>query len=610
VRDLINPDMATGPIPSTLTQILTLVTERSQGKPDLLNYKKLDRWVPVSTEEFSRLVRDLALGFYSIGIRPGDHVAILSENRIEWTLSDLALLAIGAADVPIYATQAAAQVEFILRDSASRMLMVSTGDQLRRVASAVSRVENVERVIHFDPISEAGPAMLSLPEVLAQGSRLAEEHPQLYDQLTAAVRPDDLATLIYTSGTTGEPKGVMLTHRNISSNVVAAMDVLGYEATDTVLSLLPLAHSFERMVFYCYLYCGLTVYYAESLDKVAQNMQEVQPTVVVGVPRLFEKMFEAISTMVAAQPRHRKKVFTWALDVGRRFAAARRDPHLVDPVLEIEYEAATTLVLSKIKRRLGLDRIRCLISGGAALSPEIATFFQGLGIEILQGYGLTETSPVVTVNPPTANRVGSAGKPIPGVEVRIAEDGEILVRGPNVMRGYHNRPLETQAAFAEDGWLSTGDLGHLDEDGYLWITDRKKDLIKTSGGKYVAPQLIEGRVIASPLIAQVFVTGNERKFPAALIVPNLDSLAAYARSEHIAFHDVTDLLANPTIVELYQSEVDRLTTDLSPHEKIKKVALLPQSFTIDSGEMTPTMKLRRRAIETAYKDVIDRLYMD
>jgi long-chain acyl-CoA synthetase len=602
--------MVTQSTPQTINDVFSQAAERFKDRANLLNHKSAGQWVPLSTAEVWQSVRDLALGFHCIGVRPGDHIALLSENRLEWTLADLALLAIGAVVVPIYSTQAAAQVEYILRDSASRMILISTDEQLSRIKSVLTRVESLKRIILFDPALGDGPTVHHLFDVQARGSRAASDRAQLYDQLRAAVRPEHLATLIYTSGTTGEPKGVMLTHGNIASNVVATMEVLGTASTDTVLSFLPFAHSFERTVFYCYLHGGATIYYAESLDALPQNLREVRPTIMVGVPRLFEKMYERVNAKIATKPPLVRQSLAWAVGVGKRYAKAVANKDPVGPLLNVSYQVARTIGLSKIKANLGLDRTRCLLSGGAALSPEIAFFFLGLGIEIIQGYGLTETSPVVTTNTPSANKIGTVGKPVPGVEVKIADDGEILVRGPNVMRGYYNLPEATQDALSTGGWLRTGDIGHIDEEGYLVITDRKKDLIKTSGGKYVAPQLIEGLIIASPLVAQVFVTGNDRKFPAALIVPNFDPLIAYARSQGIHFREETELIENPRIVELYQAEVDRLSEGLSPYERVKKLALLPQGFTIDSGQLTPTMKLRRRVIETTYQEVIDRLYTD
>jgi len=594
--------------PTTLNELFAEALARYGSRPDVLNYRSEGRWNALSADALAQRVRALAFGFYAEGVRPGDRVAILSENRLEWTLSDLALLALGAVDVPIHATQAPAQVAHILRDSGARLLLISTGEQWQRVRDALLGVESVEKIIAFETIAD--DRLLPFSQLFERGRQEAAREPELYDRLRRAVRPTDLATLLYTSGTTGEPKGVMLTHGNITSNVLAAMRVLGYSSRDVVLSILPLSHSFERMAFYCYLHSGMSIYYAEAFDKVAENLREVRPTVLVGVPRLFEKMRERILAASLALPAFRRRLVLWGLRTGERYQRARRTAGAVSLWRRWSYGAAERLVLSRIRHELGLDRIRSLISGGAALAPDVAYFFLGLGLEILQGYGLTETSPVVTVNPPGANKIGTVGRPIPGVEVKIADDGEILVRGPNVMLGYYNRPEETAAAFTEDGWLRTGDVGFLDAEGYLVITDRKKDLIKTSGGKYVAPQALENRLVASPLIAQAVVVGDERKFPAALIVPNFGALRRYAEERGIPFREERELCAHPAIQRLYEEEVERLMADFSPYERVKKIALLERELTIAEEELTPTLKVRRRVIAEKYRDVIERLYAE
>jgi len=592
--------------PTTLNELFAEALARYGSRADVLHSRREGRWVALSADALADRVRTLAVGFYAEGIRPGDRVALLSENRPEWTLSDLALLALGAVDVPIHATQAPTQVAHILRDSGARMLVISTGEQWRRVREVVARVESVEKVIAFEAIADE--RLLPFSRLLEMGRQGMAREPDLYDRLRRAVRPTDLATVLYTSGTTGDPKGVMLTHGNITSNVLAALRVLGYSARDVVLSILPLSHSFERMAFYCYLYSGMSIYYAESIEKVAENLRDVRPTVLVGVPRLFEKMRERIWEASLALPMVRRRLVLWGLRVGQRYQRARRTTGAASLWLRGQHRVAERLVLSRIRRQLGLDRIRSLISGGAALAPDVAYFFLGLGLEILQGYGLTETSPVVTVNPPGANKIGTVGRPIPGVEVRIADDGEILVRGPNVMLGYYNRPDETAAAFTEDGWLRTGDVGALDAEGYLTITDRKKDLIKTSGGKYVAPQALEDRLTTSPWIAQAVVVGDERKFPVALIVPDFRALRRHAEERGIPFQDERQLCAHPEIRRLYEEEVERLMADFSPYERVKKIALLERELTIAEQELTPTLKVRRRYIAEKYRDVIEQLY--
>ncbi len=596
--------------PTTINEVFAQTIDRYRHKRDFLNYKQREGWVHVSARQLSDEVRAYALGFFALGLRRGDHVALLAENRIEWTLADLALLALGAVSVPLHATQAVGQIEFILRDSGARWLLVSTRDQYERIRESLRRNETIERVVTFDPLDAEDHRVLPFSRIKEEGDAFFRSRPHLYDEMRRAARPEDIATLLYTSGTTGEPKGVVLTHANITTNVMASLEVLVGEGEEIVLSVLPLSHSFERQAFYCHMARGSSIYYAEALEKVGDNLRDVRPTMLVGVPRMFEKMQEKIMAGVQAQPERRRRLLQWALAVARRWAELKSRRQPIDPLLELQYDAASHFLLSKIKAEAGLDRLRWMISGGAALSSETALFFLGLGIEILQGYGLTETSPVVSVNPPSANKIGTVGKPIPGVEVKIAEDGEILVRGPNVMKGYYNRPEETGASFTHDGWFKTGDVGYLDADGYLVITDRKKDLIKTSGGKYVSPQMLEGLLVSSPLISQAVVVGNERKFPAALVVPAMDLLRRRAAEQGIVVNHDEDLVAHPQVIALVQQEVDRLMEDVSSYERIKKVALLSAPLTIEGGELTPTLKTRRRVIETKYRDVIDALYRE
>ncbi|MBI3951968.1 MAG: long-chain fatty acid--CoA ligase [Acidobacteria bacterium] len=596
--------------PITVNQIVADAISRYSHKADWLNRKVDGQWQPISAAELAGRIREVVLGLFDLGIRPGERVAILSENRLEWNLVDLGALALGAVDVPIYATQSPSQVEYILRDSGARLLFISTEEQLNRVRQAIDRAPALERVIAFDQISNGWEEVLPYSEIEARGARVASDQPLLYDQLWPAVKPTDLATLIYTSGTTGEPKGVMLTHWNIASNVLAVAGVLNYALDDIALSFLPFSHVFERTAFYTYLHKGVQVYYAESVERVPENLKAVRPTVGVGVPRVFEKIYERIRMLTQEAPPLRRRLVTWAIDVSKRYAERQVKHQAIDPFLQLQYDVAYQLVLSQWRPRLGLDRLRCFISGGAALSPELAYIFLGAGIQIFQGYGLTETSPGVTLNSPAANKIGTVGKVMPGIEVKCADDGEILVRGPNVMLGYYNRPEETRQVLSEDGWFKTGDVGHLEEGGYLVITDRKKDLIKTSGGKYVAPQAIEGRIKLSPFVAEAVVVGNDRKFPAALIVPNLEAVTAYARQHQIPYQQPCELLRDERIVDLFYQVVEELMGDLSRYEKIKKIALLCEPFSVSGGELTPTMKVRRRQVEQRYAHLIEKLYSE
>lgn len=594
--------------PITINQLVRQALDRYHHKTDWLNYKVDGRWQPISAGQLAEGVRNVALGLYDLGLRPGDRLAILSENRPEWNLADLGTLALGAVDVPIYTTQAPGQVEYILRDSGARLLFISTREQLDRIRSAIDHCPELERIVTFDPVAEGEP-VLSFSELQVQGARVAERQPGLYDQLWSAVRPTDLATLIYTSGTTGEPKGVMLTHWNIASNVLAVASVLSYAHQDITLSFLPFSHALERAAFYGYLNQGVQIYYAETLDQVPHNLKEVRPTVICTVPRVFEKIYERICALAQQAWPPKRWLVEWSINVGRHYAQ-RQATDSVSPLLAMKYAVAYQLVLSRWRSQIGLDRLRCAICGGAALSPDLAYIFRSAGIDILQGYGLTEASPGVTLNSPGANKIGTVGRPLPGVAIKIAEDGEILVRGPNVMAGYYRREADNREVFTEDGWLKTGDMGYLDDDGYLVMTDRKKDLIKTSAGKYVAPQPIEKRLTLNPYVAEAVVIGNERKFPSALIVPNLELIVQFAHQQQIAYHQPRDLLEHPRVRGLFHQIIEEATADLSRHEKIKKFALLAEPFSVSGGELTPTMKVRRRVVEQRYRQVIEELYRE
>jgi long-chain acyl-CoA synthetase len=452
--------------------------------------------------------------------------------------------------------------------------------------------------------------VLSLAQLETLGSEERTRQPQLYRELSAQVGPADLATIIYTSGTTGEPKGVMLTHHNLVFDALQTGYAVGPREDDVALSFLPLSHVFERTVLYVFLHFGIQICFARGVETVAEDIREVRPTLVTAVPRLFEKIYAQINKIAASAAPWQQKVFHRAIKVGRECAILRDQGQAVPTALALQYRLLDRLVFQKWRAAVG-GRIRFFLSGGAALPPELAYIFGGAGILILQGYGLTETSPVVAVNTPSANRVGTIGHPIPGVRVRLAEDGELLVQGDNVMQGYYQMPEETAQALEQtaDGvWFHTGDIGSIDSDGFIRITDRKKDLIKTSLGKYIAPQMIENLIRGIPLVEQVIVIGNQRKFPAALIVPNFEALRAYAETLALGIKDRAELARHPRLVEFFKKKVDDVTKDLAPYEKIKKIALLDQEFTVEGGELTPTLKVRRRHVEEKYRDLIAALY--
>ncbi|HYE72658.1 MAG TPA: long-chain fatty acid--CoA ligase, partial [Blastocatellia bacterium] len=585
----------------------------SKPKPNLLNCKRFGSWQSFSTAEVAEKVRATTLGLYSLGVRPQAHVGLLSENRPEWTIADFGVLNCAAADVPIYATQAPKQVAYILNDSGVEVMFISTPAQYERIKECLAEVPRLKYIIAFDKITADDPRLLSFDELQQRGKALGESQLELYEQLRSQVNPEDLATLIYTSGTTGEPKGVMLTHRNIVSNVLASNKTFAVEESDVVLSFLPLSHIFERSALYLYLYNSTAVYYAESVNAVAENMREVRPHFMTSVPRIFEKIYAKTLEKAEEGGAIKKAIVNWAVEVAKQWATVEDSGRNPGFLLNLKRKIALKLVFSKWQAAMG-SRIKDLISGGAPLSLEIAQVFYGAGLPILQGYGLTESSPVITANKPNANRLGSVGRPIHGVEVKIAEDGEILASGPNIMRGYYNKPEATAETLklGTDGkiWLHTGDVGHLDSDGYLFITDRKKDLIKTSGGKYIAPQPIENAIKQSRFVNQVVVIGEHRKFPAALIVPKMDALKSYAALKNISYKDEKELLRDPKIIDLIERQVDKFTPDLGHFEKIKGVILLERELTIEGGELTPTLKVKRRVVCDKYKEQIDQLYAE
>jgi long-chain acyl-CoA synthetase len=552
-------------------------------------------------------IRRIALGLHSLGIDPGDRVALLSANCPEWTLTDAACQFAGAIDVPIYTTQAPSQVCYILNDSGSRIMVLQNRESLDRIRDSIKDCASIERFVFFDKSGVEEENALSLDEVEEIGRKLDDERPMLSDELSGAVKPDDLATIIYTSGTTGEPKGVMLTQSNLTTNLIDSSGHLSFGKEDVALSVLPLSHVLERLAMYMYMNHGMSVFYAESLEKVGDNFREVHPTVFVGVPRLFEKIYARIQEKAALEGKAKAAILAWAVSVGKAYAKRALNHQPIPWMLSLKQKIASRLVFSKWQAGLG-GRVRLFISGGAALSEEIGYIFAGAGLPIVQGYGLTETSPVITAGIVEDNRIGTVGKPISNVEVRIAEDGEIETRGPNIMRGYYNKPEATAAVFTSDGWFKTGDIGTLDKDGFLRITDRKKELFKTSGGKYIAPQPIEQMIKGSRFVNQVVLIGNERKFPAALIVPNWEQIQSYAELKGLPERTPSELINHPRILDLMQRQVDSLTESLAKFERVKCVALLENELTIDGGELTPTLKVKRRVVDEKYRDVIDKLY--
>jgi long-chain acyl-CoA synthetase len=595
-------------VTETLAEIFYNSVDQYQ-KADHLKVKKGGAWTPISSDEFRTAVEETAAGFESLGLKSTDRLGILGENRPEWAYTDLATLCSRATVVTIYPSLPANQILYILKDSGVRIVVASNQAQAEKVLAVKAEAPELQHVVVMDDAAVFGTQTLS--SVREVGRRALALDKDLIRRRAATVRPDDLATLIYTSGTTGDPKGVMLTHANIGSNVATCareiFSLLGPE--DAVLSFLPLCHVFERMGGqFVMLKRGVTIAYAEGIDTVARNLLEIQPTILVSVPRIYEKVMGRVRDKVAGAPPARQKLFAFAERTGRAVFDAQQAGESVSPWLALKYKIADALVLRTVRAGLG-GRVRIAVSGGAALPKEIGLFFGSMGLTILEGYGLTETSPVISVNTPTNNRTGSVGKPIDGVEVRIAGDGEILTRGPHVMQGYFNKPEATAEVIDHEGYFHTGDIGRIDEDGYLYITDRKKDLIVTSAGKNIAPQPIENLMKAHALIGELVMVGNARNYPTALVVPKFENLTRLAEQEGITNTSRAELIAHPRVIELIEQAIASMSGELAQYEKIKKITLIPHEFSIDAGELTPTLKVKRRVVEARYKDLIDRMYV-
>ena len=577
---------------------------RTHRKPDRMMVKRDGAWRPIATDEFETTVRRLSLGFQALGLKPGDRVALLSENRPEWVIADFAALTAGGVTVPIYTSLLPDQIRHIVDDSGAKIVVCSDRDLLRKVEAVRSALPSVEHVVLIE--GEAPAGTLAFAGVLDRGKRLDETSPGSFERSAEAARPGDLASVIYTSGTTGLPKGVMLSHANFVSNIDSLRAAIDFRADDTILSFLPLSHVLERTATFLFVHSGSTIAYAESIEAVAANMVEVRPTIVVSVPRLFEKIYSRVMDQILAGSRLKRAIFVWALATGKKYAAKVIAHEPVPKHLALKRGLAAKLVYSKITSKTG-GRMRFFVCGGAPLSKDIAEFFYAMGLIVLPGYGLTETSPVLSANTLDDYRFDTVGKTVPGVELRIAADGEILARGPNVMMGYYKNEADTREVM-KDGWLHTGDIGRFDDDGFLIITDRKKDIIVTSGGKNIAPQPIENLIQSSPYIANAVVVGSSRRFISALIVPDFDKLETRARAQGIPFRDRAELCRRTELIDFLLDEVNRMTPELAPYERVKRIAVLDRDFDIGAGEVTPTLKVKRNIVEQKYADLIEALY--
>ncbi|MDR8392216.1 long-chain fatty acid--CoA ligase [Aliifodinibius sp. S!AR15-10] len=588
------------------TTILHLIDEGlNRNETDvLISTKRQGEWINTSPGKFREKVRHLAYGLYELGIRRGDRVSIHSENSAEWLICDQAILSLGAVNVPIYTTQAGEQIKYILENSDTKAHIVSNDELFAETKPMIKSIGNVDAIISI--LGSKHQKLKSFDAVLELGKKRAEKDPDLLEKLRSEIKPGDLATLIYTSGTTGQPKGVMLSHDNIASNVLASVERIPFEKNPEIgqrmLSYLPLSHVFERLITYMYLYMGYPIHYIEDINEIRDDFEYVKPYFFATIPRLLEKIHTGIKVRGQEFSGLKKQIYYWAIKRAEKY-----DPeHPPRGINKMMHNLADKLVYSKIRELFG-GRLLGVISGGAALSPNIFQFMNGIGIYCGQGYGLTESSPVISVTDPDHMRIGSSGRPLSNVEVKIADDGEVLAKGPNIMQGYFQNEEQTDETLTDDGWLKTGDIGKL-EDGYLFITDRKKSVFKLSTGKYVAPQPIETGLINSGYIDQAVVLGYQHKFCSALIVPSFDNIEKRLKSRGVEIPD--DLSEAPEVREIIQQEVDKVNRDFSEWERVKKFVLLKEPLTVDKGELTPTHKVKRSVVNERYADEINSMYRE
>lgn len=592
--------------PQTLGELF-LYAVKNHFREDALNYKEDKEWKPISSAEMLSRIENIAMGLHAIGVRQGEKISILAANSPEWTITDAGCQLVGIVDVPIYTTLSPKSIQYIINDSGAKVFFLQNREIYEYIEKILPNCASLEKLVFFEAAGVLDDRSISLNELEKIGQSLKLEKPDLIKELSEKPKPNDVATLIYTSGTTGKPKGVMLSHQNLLSNAIDAGEKYSFTPEDTPLSVLPLSHVFERTGMYLYILNGMAVHYAESIEKVPENLKEVKPTIFVGVPRIFEKVYAKAKLKSAEENRIKEKIFDWAIETGREVALRKEKKIIISKSLALKHNIADKLVYSKLRNFFG-GNLRFCITGGAALSDSIYLIFMGAGIPIMQGYGLTETSPVISSNNPDSVKLGTVGKPIRNVKVRIAEDGEIETSGPNVMIGYYNKPEATNKAFTNDGWFKTGDIGKLDEDNFLQVTDRKKELFKTSGGKYIAPSPIEQKIKGSRFVNQVALIGNNRKFVSALIVPNFEQLKSYAKLKNIEVKDHAEMCVHPEIVNLFKRQIDKECTELARFETVKKIVLLPEELTVENGELTPTLKIKRRVVDSKYQKVIDKIY--
>ena len=595
---------------TTISQMFHYATNQNLTKV-LYYYKKDENWVGLTGLDIRNTVTDLSFGLCSLGMKSGENAAILSNNSPQWAMSDYGIICSGAATVSIYPTLIPSQIEYILNDSKSSLIFIEDQEQYEKIKTIRSNCPNLRHIVILDN-SDTGDAenVYTFNSFIEKGSEFSKSSDLNFDSLVNAATPTDLLTLIYTSGTTGNPKGVMLSHENLIANMEGIGKLINFETDDIFLSFLPLSHVFERMGGHFTAFSrACTVYYAEGIEQVPANLQEARPTVVLSVPRLYEKMHARIIEGLKSAPAARQKIFWWAIEVGRNYSILSIAGEKIPFMLRVKHKIADKLVYSKVRERMG-GRLKFFVSGGAPLSQAIGEFFAAAGITILEGYGLTETSPVLSSNSPEALRYGSVGKPLFNVEIKIESDGEILAKGPSIMKGYYNNEEATKEAIDSDGWFHTGDIGEFDGDGYLIITDRKKNILVTSGGKNIAPAPMENVMVASPYIEQVVVIGDKRNFISALIVPAFESVESYLLEYDKAVGSHAAIVEHPDVIALISREVNKAMESFSKYERVKKFTLLPRLLTLEKGELTPTLKVVRRIVLSNFDEYVDRMYSD
>jgi len=586
-----------------ITRVFDILQQLQEkfNKSDILAAKEKGQWRKYSTQEFADSVNFLSYGLYNLGIKPGDKIAIIANNRPEWNFTDYAIQQVGAISVPIYPTISETDLGFILNDATVKYLFISSKELYLKLKSTIDSTKSIQDVYSFNLFPECKHWSLLVDD--------GKKNPRAteIDAIKKTIHANDLLTILYTSGTTGTPKGVMLSHNNLISNSLASQTLAPFKNDWKALSFLPLNHVYERMLTTLYLYLGVSIYYAESMDTIVDNLKEVQPEIFSTVPRLLEKVYDRIVAKGNEQTGLKKKIFFWALDLGLRYELKGANGWFYEQQLKL----ARKLVFSKWKEALG-GKVVAIVSGGAALQPRLSRVFFAAGINVLEGYGLTETSPVIAVNNFQPNSIcfGTVGPVIDKVEVKFAEDGEILVKGPNIMLGYYNRPDATAEAIDSDGWFHTGDIGTFVDNRFLKITDRKKEIFKTSGGKYITPVMIENKLKESPFIEQIMVIGENQKFASALIVPAFAYLKDYCKLKSIEYTSNEEIIKNPTIKKRILEEVEQLNKNLAQYEKIKAPELLPREWSIEKNELTPKLSLRRKVILAENKELVDKIYRE